>query len=113
MNDKEKKIRIAVLCRGYQFDAWEAECIRQVQELKFAEIVLLIAEPETAIPSKGFLNKIVNYPYRNLFWRFYKRFRLKIPACQTVSLEKELKNIPLIECHPELKGKYSQHISAD
>lgn len=113
MSDTKKHIRIAILCRGHHFDAWEAECIRQVQQLPFAEIVLLISEPNSQEQPKGFLHKLTHYPYRNFLWRIYKRFQLKISAYNSVSLEKELKNVPVLECLPELKGKYSQHISAN
>ncbi len=109
MNGKEKKIRIAILCRGYDFDAWEAECIRQVKQLPFVEIVLLISDSKHKEKPNGFFHKLLHYPYRNFLWRFYKRFRLKIPSYVSVSLEKELKSIPNISCEPELKGKYSQH----
>jgi hypothetical protein len=111
MASKEKQFRVAILCRGYSFDAWEAECIRQVMSLPFVEIVLLIAEPgEENIP-KTFLHKLSHYPYRNILWRFYKRFKIKIDAYKTVSLEAELKDTPLIYCKAELKGKYSQYFS--
>jgi hypothetical protein len=111
MDGKEKKIRVAILCRGYNFDAWEAECIREVKKLSFVEIVLLISEPASKEKPKSFFNKIANYPYRNFLWRWYKRFKLKIASYEKVSLEMELKDIPQFFCEPELKGKYSQHFS--
>lgn len=113
MLGKETKIRVAILCRGLNFDAWEAECIRQVLSLPFVEIVLLISEPEEKKESNGIFHKLSHYPYRNVYWRFYKRFRLKINSYKTESLETELKNIPSITCQVELKGKYSQYFSKD
>jgi hypothetical protein len=83
-----------------------------VMSLPNVEIVLLIAEEEINPVAPSLSNKISNYPFRNFFWRYYKRFRLKMPAFETVSLEKELKSVPLISCKPELRGKYSQHFSA-
>lgn len=113
MRGKENPIRIAILCRGYSFENWEAECIRQVLSLPFVEIVLLIAEPQEEKVAKGFFHKLSHYPFRQFHWRFYKRFRIKINSFKQESLEKELKNIPLIFCKPELKGKYSQHFSKE
>ncbi len=108
-----EKIRIAILCRGCTFDAWEAESIRQVLSLPFAEVVLLVQEPSSTEQPKGFSHKLANYPYRHLLWRVYKRFRLRIPAYRAENLENELKNVPRITCAPELKGKYSQHFSGE
>jgi hypothetical protein len=112
MSVKENRIRVAVLCRNYNFEGWEAECLREVMSLPNVEIVLLIAEEEINPVAPSLSNKISNYPFRNFCWRYYKRFRLKMPAFETVSLEKELKSVPLISCKPELRGKYSQHFSA-
>lgn len=112
MDDKEKKIRVAILCRGYDFDSWEADCIREVLSLPFVEIVLLIAEPAEVKQSNGIVNKLIHYPYRNFLWRYFKRYRLKIASYKQVSLKNELEKISLIYCNTELKGKYAQYFSA-
>ena len=112
MDDKEKKIRVAILCRGYDFDSWEADCIREVLSLPFVEIVLLIAEPAEVKQSNGIVNKLIHYPYRNFLWRYFKRYRLKITSYNQVSLKNELEKISLIYCNIELKGKYAQYFSA-
>ena len=112
MDDKEKKIRVAILCRGYDFDSWEADCIREVLSLPFVEIVLLIAEPAEVKQSNGIVNKLIHYPYRNFLWRYFKRYRLKIASYNQVSLKNELEKTSLIYCNTELKGKYAQYFSA-
>ena len=112
MDDKEKKIRVAILCRGYDFDSWEADCIREVLSLPFVEIVLLIAEPAEVKQSNGIVNKLIHYPYRNFLWRYFKRYRLKIDSYKQVSLKNELEKISLVYCNTELKGKYAQYFSA-
>jgi hypothetical protein len=112
MGSKDQLIRVVILCRNYTFDSWEAECIREVLSLPNVQLVLLIAEEGNTNSPPPFSSKLANYPYKNFSWRFYDRFRLKIPAYESVSLEKELTGIPFISCRPELKGKYSQHFSA-
>lgn len=112
MESKDQLIRVAILCRGYTFDSWEAQCIREVLTLPNVQLVLLVAEEGNTNQPPPFSDKLKNYPYKNFSWRFYDRFRLKIPAFESVSLEKELAGIPFISCKPELKGKYSQHFSA-
>ncbi|MBI3509857.1 MAG: hypothetical protein HY064_04280 [Bacteroidetes bacterium] len=107
----KNKIRVAILCRKYEFESWEAGCIREVLSLPSVEIVLLIAEEKEIIPHKNIFQRIVSYPYRNFLWRFFKRFRLKIPAMKIVSMEDELKHIPIIHCQTEKKGKYSEYFT--
>ncbi|MDQ3110582.1 MAG: hypothetical protein M3R17_11870 [Bacteroidota bacterium] len=111
MSSKRKPVRVAILCRDYMFQAWEAACLREVMTLSNVQIVLLIAEAPANSPATG--NKLVNYPYRNFYWRFYDRYRLDIPAYKLVSLKKEFEIVPVISCRPELKGKYSQHLSSE
>lgn len=106
------EIRVAILCKGFSFEAWEAECIREVMRLPFVKIVLLIEEENETVAAPGFFKKLFQYPYRMLLWRLYKRFRLRIPALEITDLSQELSGIPLMKCRPELKGKYSQHFSA-
>lgn len=110
MSERANEIRVAILCKGYFFEAWEAKCIRQVKALPFVKIVLLVEEITDEIPAPGFFSRLINYPYRLLFWRLYKRFRLRIPSIEATNLQNELEGIPLLRCKPELKGKYSQHI---
>lgn len=105
------EIRVAILCKGKEFEYWEAESIRQVMNLPFVKIVLLIEEIADEIPAPGFFGKLANYPYKNFLWRYHKRFRLRVPATAMTSLAEELKSVPVIHCKPELRGKYSQHIT--
>jgi hypothetical protein len=106
-------LRIAVLCRGHFFEGWEADCLKEVMSLPGTEIVLLIAEKENDSPANSFAGKISAYPYRHFLWRFHKRFLLRTSYFETVSMKQELKDVPLIYCQPGLKGKYSQHFSAN
>lgn len=109
----KNEIRVAILCKGSDFEYWEAESIRQVKALPFVKIVLLIQEIADEIPAPGIFKKLISYPYRNFLWRYHKRFRLRIPATELTNLSAELSDIPVLKCKPELRGKYSQHISAN
>lgn len=114
MSSKAHPIRVVILCRNYMFDAWEAACIREVMSLPNVKIVALVAETKNNHQLQSFTKKLTSYPYKNFFWRYYDRYRLKnIPAYKEISLEKEFASIPFISVTPELKGKYSQHFSAD
>ncbi|HTL81827.1 MAG TPA: hypothetical protein VL651_09000 [Bacteroidia bacterium] len=110
MQSKDE-IRVALLCRGTAFDAWEAESVKQVMSLPYVKIVLLVNEKPEATSKPSFFKKIVDYPWSILSWRLLNRFRLKIPANQKVDLTNELKGIPSIEVLPERKGKFSEYFS--
>lgn len=108
--DHKYQLRIAILCRGHRFQAWEADCIRQVLQLPFAKAVLLVAEEESSRP-KSFAGKAASYPFRRLLWRLHNRFFPGTAIFDEVNLEPELKEVPLIRCRPETKGKFSQYFS--
>ncbi len=100
------KIKIAILCKSTTFESWEADCLRSVLSLENCEVVLLVKEKESVVNQNKF-------SFKNIYWRFFKRFRLKTGIYDAVSLESEFKNVPVISCLPELKGKYSQHFSSN
>ncbi|MFN8712605.1 MAG: formyltransferase family protein, partial [Bacteroidota bacterium] len=106
-NTTEEKIRVVLLCNGLSFEAWEAAAIRQVTELPFVELVLVVENNNTS--SGATLKQPLRYPWRNFFWRIYKRKRLsKIDAVQLVDLSDELERLPRIKTITSLKGKYSE-----
>jgi len=102
------RLRIAILCRGLEFEAWEAECIRQVLSLDFVTPVLLIAQAEQT-QTRSFTQKVLKYPSRRL-WKMYDR-RLKIKERAPVQLNDLPGSVPLIRCTVEQRGKYSQYFS--
>ncbi|CAN5248590.1 hypothetical protein BH09BAC5_BH09BAC5_20730 [soil metagenome] len=111
MSDPINNIRVAILCKGFSYEKWEADCIKEVLSLKEVVPVLLISDAESFVDAPKGISKIRKYPFRNLFWRIYSRLKLKIPEFENVSLENELKNVPIIRCKTELRGKYSRHFS--
>lgn len=111
MNEDPPKLRMAIMCSGYAFEAWQAQCIRQALELGFVEPVLLIRDARNYSPP-SLIEKIKRYPYRSFLYRFHKRFFLKARSMQVVDLEKELAHIPVLDCIPVIKGKFSEHFSS-
>lgn len=111
-NTSVKKLRMAILCKSLLFESWEAQSIRSVLDLDYVEVVLIIRD-DNVIPKKTFVQKILNYPYKNLFYRIYKRFYLKPQAAEITDLSELLKNLPFLDCQTELKGKHSEHFSSE
>jgi hypothetical protein len=112
MATNPRKIRVGILCNGLEFESWEAEAIRQVKSLPFVELVVIIRDASPTETSVSLPRKLLQYPWRKLNWRLYKRFRLHIPATSSEHMADALAKIPLLHCIPELRGKYSQHFSA-
>lgn len=106
------RLRIAILCNGLTFEAWEAECIRQVLRLAYVEPVLLITENTDDRKPRSFIQKVLQYPYRRLLWRLYDKRIKRISARAATDLSDVLGKVPLLSCKVELKGKYSQYFSA-
>lgn len=112
MNQPQKPVlRVAILCNGSVFEAWEAACIREVMALPFTEIVLRIAPPEQELPARGFVHKLLNYSWKLLLWNRLDKKSKKIPARRPVDMNSELAAAPLLHCLPEKKGKYSEYFT--
>ncbi|MGL5892589.1 MAG: hypothetical protein ACRC3B_22040, partial [Bacteroidia bacterium] len=107
-NIPQQPVRVALLCNGFSFEAWEAAAINAVLELPFVELVLIVENANTATGAT--LKQPLRYPWRYFFWRAYKRTRLsKIDAVQTVDLSDDLEKLPRIKTITTLKGKYSEY----
>lgn len=104
------KIRVAVLTRGESLETWEADALRAVKTLPFAEIVLEIADG-TSEENKRFGHKITSYQWKRLFWnRWFKRSG-NIDATRPVSTSDIFKGVPRIVVQPQLKGKHTQYFA--
>lgn len=112
MNTNPSKLRMAVMCSGYAFEAWQAQCLRQVLELDFVEPVLLVRDART-YSRPSFLEKVISYPYRSFLYRFHKRFFLKAESMKIVDMEPELAHVPVLDCVPVIKGKFSEHFTRE
>lgn len=104
-------LRVAILCNGSVFEAWEAACIREVMALPFAEVVLRIAPPEQEAAARGFGQKLLHYPWKLLLWNRLDKKSKTISARRPVDMNSELAAVPLLYCLPEKKGKYSEYFS--
>lgn len=110
-----RRLRFGIMCRGYEFPAWEALCIRSLIEIDGVEPALLIIDdrpPERLDPKKrmlGFLDP------RTLLWRVYQRAVLNRRSVSTrlVDLSAELAHVPLIRCRPLQSGKFIQRFRPD
>ncbi len=103
-----KQIRWALLCNSLQLKKWQVEVIKQINDLNYCELCLVIVNVNKE-KTPGFYNKILHYPYTNFLFRIYKRFFLKLKAEEYIDLSEELKKLPQINCKTFKRGIYSEY----
>ena len=109
--DGPRAFRIGILCNGPELAAWQAECVRHVQQLPFAKIVLLVVNTQPPAPAEPAWRKLRNKLASGLLlWRMYERFILdrKAAATKAVPFDAALENVPRIDCTPISSGKWRQ-----
>ena len=98
------------MCRGHEFAAWEASCIRNLMALEGVEPALLIVD-DRAQPRPSLKERLPNlFNPKTLLWRVYQRAVLNrsSQASEPVDLSNELVDVPVIRCRPTQSGKFVQ-----
>jgi hypothetical protein len=104
-----KKIKFGILCNSLVFEAWEAACIEHLIASRQIELKLLVIKQTNIEIAPTFIQKLIKYPYSNLFYRVYKRYVLKANTYKQISFETKFKNIPKLCCQTIKKGKFIEH----
>lgn len=108
-----KKISFGILCNSYLFEQWEANCIEALLQHPQIELKLLVMNAGNEQKKLSLWQKVKEYPYKHFLYRAYKRYFLKATSYRIVSLEKELKKIPVINCLVIQKGKHSTYFKSE
>ena len=108
-----KKISFGILCNSYLFEQWEANCIEALLQHPQIELKLLVMNAGNEVKKLSLWQKVKEYPYKHFFYRAYKRYLLRATSYGIVSLEKELKKIPVVNCQVNHSGKYSTYFKAE
>jgi hypothetical protein len=93
---------------GFRFARWQADAIRALLKVPGVEPVLLIqnAQPISLRP----LDRIKRIQWRLLLGQVYVNLFCQPPATtEMVDLTSELRNVTILRCEPELKGKHSAY----
>lgn len=106
-------LRMGIMCQGYRFPAWAAECLAETLDLPYVKTALLIRDATVPSKPKSFLHKLFTYPYRLLLNRVYLRFSKARSAMFLKNMEEDFAGVPVINCHVELRGKHSQYFTAE
>lgn len=105
----QKPLRIGVLCEASGLSAWQLECLAQVRQLPFAEIVLFIRNVDRRErPGGGGLRTKLADP--RLPWRMYERLVVerRSAAQKVVPATETLQDAPSIDVEPVRVGKFRQ-----
>jgi len=112
MSTTRNSLRIIVLSHGSPWEAWEAESLRKISELKFASIVLLVEDASNTESTPPFFQRVVNYKWQRLFWnRWFKKYG-RVAATAATELKDILNVVPVVKVKAERKGKYTDYFSA-
>ena len=99
-------LRMGILCNGTTFQAWEAECIRQLVSAELARPTLLVVDAAFGGPSYEPGRGPVR---RSIGWRAYQRVALgkRSRAAKPVDLSAELRGVDVLTCQALPHGKYA------
>lgn len=96
------------MVNGPLLAAWQIDSIRLLKESGLAVPVVMIGNARQGT-KESFSQKLRSYPYRNLLYRVWKRFFLRIPSQQYRELPDFLQALPKLLCTTIRKGKYSEY----
>ncbi|ETW97422.1 MAG: hypothetical protein ETSY1_22685, partial [Candidatus Entotheonella factor] len=103
------KLKFGIMCNGYEFPAWEAQCIQQLISSGYAEPVLLIRDVTEQKQEPVFKKLFRSSCLAELFDLWWIRKRVK--TLKKVSMLDTLKEVETIDCKIILKGKFSQYFT--
>ena len=110
------KLRIGVLCSGDKLAAWQNQCLSEIAQLDFAEIVIFINETKSQVQRPPIWRRLRSKLASGLLlWRIYERMVIgrKSQASKLVPLSAELMDVPTLEVEPLGIGKFRQAFPCD
>lgn len=100
------KLKFGIMCNGYEFSAWEAECISNLISSGYAEPVLLIRNI-TKQKNEFVLKKLFRrFSLAEMYDMWWLRRRTK--SLKKVNMTDSLKDLEFIDCNEIQNGKFFQ-----
>jgi hypothetical protein len=106
---RHEKLKFGIMCYGYHFPAWEAECIKNLIASGYAEPVLLIrdrAKPQKEPWRKKFFRRDLLADRFDAWW-----LRKRAQALKQTDMTVYLQNLDVLDCDVVLKGRFSQYFT--
>lgn len=107
MRMENKGLKYILLLNELNIQKWQYEALRKLNSEGLAQAVLIIIPKAKTQPISTF-TKLKKYPYKNLLFRFWKRFRVKTQAQEWVALPDFLKNTPVLEVETTAISKFKE-----
>ncbi len=108
----KKDIRYIVLLNSLRIEKWQFESLEILIKAGFSpQLIVLQGQKNNSLPP-SFMNKITNYPWKNLLFRLYHRFFFKPNAKQLVDASKLVSDFEKKTFIPESKG-ISNHLKQE
>lgn len=118
------ELHFGIMCRGPVFDDWQAECIRNLREVKGVNLKLLIIDGNNSPDNSGLtenISKFMKYRSRattknainETVWRLYRQL-FDDPSCRSkFDLSPELESIDRMTCDVEEDGLHKYFYNSD
>jgi hypothetical protein len=98
-------MKFGIMCRGMDFQIWQAEAIRKLIIDGHRPVVLITGNDE--IPATTLWQRVANKKRETLLFTLTENRFFLPQSRKTTSLEKELKDIPLVRCTVAMKKSRS------
>jgi hypothetical protein len=103
MSQSKNRMPYGILCNSFELQRWQMAIIDHLSQNDIKPVLLIMPSLQPEL-RPSFVDKLRNYPYKNLIFRVYYRFVLKPKAKQTLLMDASLRTIPSISCKVEKKG---------
>jgi hypothetical protein len=99
----EDELRFAIMCNGFTFPAWQAECIRAIMDQGLAKPVGLILDGTVRDRPKRLMERLRS---KRFAWNLFQRVAVnwRATATRPVDLSLELADVPVLRCSPTKRG---------
>jgi hypothetical protein len=104
-----EKLRFGIMCFGYHFPAWEAECIKNLIASGYVEPVLLIRDISKK-QEEPWYKKLFRHDFlAEMFDTWWLRKRAQ--ALKPTDMSAHLQALDVLGCNIVLKGRFSQYFT--
>lgn len=101
----QQTFRWMIMIDDFRLESWAIDCVKSLLQESQQELVGIVVKKNESKGNASFLNKLSRYPYKNLLFRVYQRFRVKRNfVSQHVVNYLGLQHVTILECLVHQKG---------
>lgn len=101
-------LKMAVMCKGYVFQEWQARSLEHLLQCQEVDIHLLILEKPVPNTTQSFFYRVARYPFSKLAFRLYYRFFFAPAFFKLRNMQAWLEHVPVIYPDIQKKGRLGE-----